>query len=106
MGVAYFASGGQNGDPWSKEPPMKRIINASSKPSRGKASRVVFLLYAMAVVALRAQTFTTLFSFAGANGFYPESALVQGIDGNLYGITLYGGGNDFGTIFKITRSGT
>ncbi len=61
---------------------------------------------------------TTLYSFCaegfpcpnGANSF---SALVQGADDTLYGVTFYGGvnlptcgGNGCGTIFKFTRSGT
>lgn len=62
--------------------------------------------------------FQTLYNFCPAvNGNYlcpdgqsPQSTLVQGNDGNLYGVTPYGGvnpcfGAGCGTIFKITRSG-
>jgi uncharacterized repeat protein (TIGR03803 family) len=51
---------------------------------------------------------TTLHFFLGlaADGAYPESALVQGTDGNFYGTTEYGGANSLGTIFKISSSGT
>ena len=48
---------------------------------------------------------TTLFSFNGNNGGYPESALLQADDGNLYGTTYSGGINDAGTVFKITTNG-
>jgi uncharacterized repeat protein (TIGR03803 family) len=55
---------------------------------------------------------TTLYSFCAqgyppcTDGFQPTSALVQGIDGNLYGTTMNGGGNNGGgTVFRITLSG-
>jgi uncharacterized repeat protein (TIGR03803 family) len=51
-------------------------------------------------------TFTTLYSFTGGNdGYSPDAALVQGNDGNLYGVTSYGGTNLNGTIFRITTNG-
>jgi len=60
---------------------------------------------------------TTLYSFCAvvqngvcADGAQPNYALVQGSDGNLYGTTSSGGSdgvNDgYGTIFKITLTGT
>lgn len=64
-------------------------------------------------------TLTTLYSFCAqylcADGWRPYAGLVQATDGNLYGITIYGGGNDgfgycfdygCGTVFKITPTGT
>ena len=58
-------------------------------------------------------TFTTLMSFNGTDGVYPEhSSLIQGFDGNYYG-TVFNGGTatlcgvyGCGTVFKITPSGT
>jgi uncharacterized repeat protein (TIGR03803 family) len=52
-------------------------------------------------------TLTTLYSFASLkhDGAWPLG-LVQGTDGNFYGITQRGGAQDFGTIFKITSGGT
>jgi uncharacterized repeat protein (TIGR03803 family) len=50
--------------------------------------------------------FTTLHSFDMTDGGYPQSGLVQGTDGNLYGTTYFGGTNGAGTVFKITPSGT
>ena len=40
------------------------------------------------------------------NGAYPESELIEGFDGMLYGATRAGGPNGTGTIFKIGRDGT
>ena len=39
---------------------------------------------------------------ATTDGQYPKGALVQGTDGNLYGLTSSGGVNKGGTLFKIT----
>ena len=51
---------------------------------------------------------TTLcrFGFSGdANGAGPESALVQGADGNFYGTTYAGGLHNIGTVFKVLPGG-
>jgi uncharacterized repeat protein (TIGR03803 family) len=54
---------------------------------------------------------TTLHSFCSQSGCTdgenPFAALIQGVDGNLYG-TTFGGGSakGFGTVFRITPSGT
>lgn len=50
---------------------------------------------------------TVLYAFAGgSDGANPEAGLTQGSDGNLYGATYLGGAANFGTIFKLTLSGT
>ena len=47
-----------------------------------------------------------MFAKRCTDGENPFAALVQGIDGNLYGTTLGGGSTKgFGTVFKITPSG-
>ncbi|RDC63325.1 choice-of-anchor tandem repeat GloVer-containing protein [Adhaeribacter pallidiroseus] len=54
-----------------------------------------------------AGTFTLLRNFNGElDGRNPEGSLVQSTDGNLYGLTRYGGSKKYGTIFKISPSGT
>ncbi len=58
-------------------------------------------------------TETVLHSFAGGagDGNKPLGSLIQGSDGNLYGVTEWGGANGliagpgYGTAFKITTSG-
>ena len=60
-----------------------------------------------------AGTLTTLHSFSGPDGAYPQGALVQGTDGNFYGTTSAGGAyggsstnHGDGTVFRITPAGT
>ena len=62
-----------------------------------------------ASAAATAQTFTTLKSFGiltNVTGFYPQSELVQGPDGTLYGTTYEGEGNVRGTVFKLQPDGS
>ena len=53
---------------------------------------------------------TTLYNFCTQgfpscpDGFEP-TGLVEGLDGNLYGTTVYGGASGSGTVFKITPEG-
>jgi len=49
---------------------------------------------------------TTLHSFDGSDGDFPEAPLIQASDGNFYGTTYQGGMFEGGTIFKITPGGT
>jgi len=58
---------------------------------------------------------TSLHTFDGTDGEYPESGVIQGVDGSFYGTTQAGGTDtscDYGlipgcgTLFKITPSGT
>ena len=62
-------------------------------------------------------SFTTLHRFAtatslgtsralNADGAYPDSELIEGSDGHLYGVTSSGGPNGTGTVFKIARDGS
>jgi uncharacterized repeat protein (TIGR03803 family) len=50
---------------------------------------------------------SVLHSFAGGttDGGEPEGSLIQGSDGNFYGLTVVGGANDVGLVFKVTPSG-
>jgi uncharacterized repeat protein (TIGR03803 family) len=53
---------------------------------------------------------TTLHSFDGTDGNYPNGTLVQATDGDFYGTTSYGGDSNScasgcGTVFKMTAGG-
>src|SRR5262249_6848740 len=57
-------------------------------------------------------SFRTLVSFNGTNGANPQSTLIQGFDGNLYGSASAGGRNFAGTgytgngnLFGVTTNG-
>jgi uncharacterized repeat protein (TIGR03803 family) len=50
--------------------------------------------------------FTALYQFDQVHGSSPYAPLVQGSDGNFYGVTLAGGNLNLGVVFKITPSGT
>jgi uncharacterized repeat protein (TIGR03803 family) len=53
-------------------------------------------------------TETILYSFAGgsSDGKYPYATVTQGSDGNFYGTTNQGGTGGYGTIYRLTPSGT
>jgi uncharacterized repeat protein (TIGR03803 family) len=50
---------------------------------------------------------TVLYSFMGGStdGANPSGRLIQGSNGELYGMTTYGGANDDGTVFELSASG-
>lgn len=54
-------------------------------------------------------TLITLYNFCSqtncTDGEHPIGSLLQTVNGNLYGATLYGGANDGGEIFQMTPSG-
>jgi uncharacterized repeat protein (TIGR03803 family) len=51
-------------------------------------------------------TFSTIYQFDETRGSDVNSTLRQGSDGNLYGIAEFGGAQNCGTLFKMSRSGS
>jgi uncharacterized repeat protein (TIGR03803 family) len=50
--------------------------------------------------------FKTLYDFTGGeDGAYPFDGFVQDKEGNLYGITAFGGTSNVGTVFKLDSKG-
>lgn len=47
-----------------------------------------------------------LFTGSPSDGSGPTGSLIQGTDGNFYGMTYLGGTDNVGTVFKINSSGT
>jgi uncharacterized repeat protein (TIGR03803 family) len=88
------------------------VPTPSRKGSRmkkfGLLKRVCILLVVCGAMAIAspAQRFSPLFSFDSTDGAAPYAGLIQASDGNFYGTTVNGGANNFGTVFKITPSGT
>ncbi len=90
---------------------MYSIRHQSEKFSMAAVALTMLPLFFFLAAAVRpapAQTFTLLYSFQGTAsnyGAYPMG-LVQGTDGNLYGVTAAGGDEfDSGVFFKINTSG-
>lgn len=50
--------------------------------------------------------FQTLVSLNGTNGDLPQAGLTLGIDGNLYGTTMFGGDYFSGIFFRVSTNGT
>jgi uncharacterized repeat protein (TIGR03803 family) len=81
------------------------------EPNLWQAICLVCVFCAVAAIGSPAQTFKTLVSFNGIDGDSPSAALVQGRDGNFYGVTGAGGNYSLcpdvgcGTVFKITPAG-
>jgi|SRR5215472_5549427 len=69
--------------------------------------KVAFTFLAIVVMGItsKAQVLTTVYSFSGADGYDPLAPLVQGVDGNFYGTTAFGGGMGSGTAFKVSPAG-
>jgi len=51
-------------------------------------------------------SFTTIYQFDQAHGVNVSAPLVQGTNGQLYGVASTGGSFNCGTLFRMTRSGT
>lgn len=67
---------------------------------------VMLAASATAIASPAATKFKSLISFDDTDGLNGVGSVVQGLDGNLYGITEYGGAHPpYGTIFKITPGG-
>jgi len=71
----------------------------------GIGGALTLAMWLVAAISSSAQTFTVLANFNGSNGKGPSGSLIQGIDGNFYGITAWGGATSNGTVFKVTPAG-
>jgi len=67
---------------------------------------IILALLVCGAGARGALTFTTLLVFDGTNGASPKAALLEGRDGNLYGVASAGGTSNAGVIFRIAKDGS
>jgi len=103
--------------PYVPMPPGRRVARERTdtsqrrEPLRDNLGRRIGRLWPIFRITLSG-TLTTLYTFCAsgeqpcADGSQPYAGLVQGSDGNFYGTTYDGGAYDYGTVFKITPSGT
>ena len=69
--------------------------SAAALPARGQSTN-----------SLPRGTETILYTFSESDGSSPSDTLLLATDGYFYGTTQHGGANSYGTVFKITASGT
>jgi len=84
---------------------MKRIATLARRAS------ATLTLCAATAIASPAQNLTTLYTFCEEggscpSGVQPHAVLAQGADGSFYGTTSNGGAYTYGTVFKITPTGS
>ena len=72
---------------------------------RMKLPVVLVLICLALVIHSSAQTVTAIASFNGNNGFNPASGLVQGVDGNFYGVTPEPGIGSEGNVYNVSPAG-
>jgi uncharacterized repeat protein (TIGR03803 family) len=67
----------------------------------------IVVMFAGAAVSAQAQTPTTLHGFQNVptDACQPENNIIQGRDGNMYGVGLYCGTNNTGAVYKISPTG-
>ena len=75
-------------------------------PKAWKMAGVLFFFCLGAASTVSSQNVITLVDFNGTNGASPQFiSLVQGQDGDLYGLTTLGGTADSGTLFRVSSKG-
>ena len=70
---------------------------------RWKSCSGALLFCIVAAIGVTAQTYTVIANLTGGNA-YPQSSLIQGVNGNLYGTSTWGGVHGYGLVFKLSPS--
>jgi uncharacterized repeat protein (TIGR03803 family) len=86
--------------------PYESLLRGSDSAFYGTTNNKGAKQYYGTIFKICAGNTTLLHTFNGSQGGYPNGSLVQATNGVFYGTTEYGGTNNAGTIFKITKSGT
>jgi uncharacterized repeat protein (TIGR03803 family) len=82
---------------------LRRFASASARLA--STATILSVIWVAAVIAAPAQTLSTIYSFTGTDPSYPYWSLVQGTNGDLYGVTVYGGTANKGSVFKVSPEG-
>ena len=85
--------------------PEQTKILQTNKISSLPIFTVMFFLFSVGVAMAPAQTFTSMVSLDGSDGSFPQSALVEGANGKLYGTAPFGGAYANGAVYEISRGG-
>lgn len=95
-----FTGGSDGGEPFA--PPIQAIDgNFYGTTTRGSSQNPYGTVYKLTPTG----QFTALYQFDQMHGSSPYAPLVQGSDGNFYGVTATGGNLNLGVVFKITPKG-
>src|SRR5208337_710351 len=76
--------------------------NTGGSPCYGGGCGTVFKLERMG----SSWMLVRLYAFSGPDGYVPQTRVIFGPDGNLYGTTSYGGQSDAGVIFRLQPPAT
>jgi uncharacterized repeat protein (TIGR03803 family) len=71
----------------------------------GLALAIMLVPAVVAIASAQAQTYSVVYTFAGPDGASPDAGLVLDTQGNLYGTTGNGGASNYGTVFKLDKTG-
>jgi len=85
----------------------RSVFGAHRRVASGAFALVVLSVSTVLTTqSVHAQTFNVLYSFTnGTDGGQPYASLVRDSAGNLYGTTAVGGASNFGTVFKVDKTG-
>src|SRR5215831_9763237 len=86
-----------------------KIQHLPTQVRKARKPRLTILALALTMATSHAQIFTSIKSFGiftNISGFNPQSTLVQGPDGTLYGTARNGEGSVAGTVFRMQPDGS
>src|SRR6267378_7232433 len=82
------------------------ILGISRRVAVAAPALAVMLVVALAAItSAQAQTYSVLHTFTGPDGASPAAGVTLDTQGNLFGTTLYGGISNYGTVFKLDKTG-
>lgn len=85
--------------------PAGEICTVSNGSGSIGAANITHVGVSCAAAAAGESVLYSFGAFRGPDGAYP-GWLIQGLDGDLYGVTQSGGTNELGSVFKLTTAGS